>query len=170
MRSMTPTKPAAIGGLSPKRNLDAPLLSGNCTNAIEYRSTTRSSAYFVTREDAEDALQRCFQRAFTNLARFRGDAKFSTWVTRIAINEALMILRQRRASTPLPETSYEDPAGPVVLNLADRAPTPNKLWPQTNFVPRSFRRCPIFGRTCAPSFCSANFKDSRTRRPPNVSV
>jgi DNA-directed RNA polymerase specialized sigma24 family protein len=46
------------------------------------------------REDAEDALQRCFQRAFTNLARFRGDAKFSTWVTRIAINEALMILRR----------------------------------------------------------------------------
>src|SRR5215467_14859749 len=47
-------------------------------------------------EDAEDAAQRSFQRAFTNLSRFRGDSTFSTWLTRIAINEALMILRQRR--------------------------------------------------------------------------
>src|SRR5580692_3001058 len=38
-------------------------------------------------EDAEDVAQRAFQRAFTNLYRFRGDSAFSTWVTRIAINE-----------------------------------------------------------------------------------
>ena len=78
------------------------------------------------REDAEDAVQRCFQRAFTNLARFRGDSKFSTWVTRIAINEALMLLRQRRAHTPLSETSHADPESPIVLNLADGAPTPEQ--------------------------------------------
>jgi RNA polymerase sigma-70 factor (ECF subfamily) len=78
------------------------------------------------REDAEDAVQRCFQRAFTNLARFRGDSKFSTWVTRIAINEALMLLRQRRAHTPLSETSRADTESPIVLNLADGAPTPEQ--------------------------------------------
>jgi len=78
------------------------------------------------REDAEDALQRCFQRAFINLAKFREDAKFSTWVTRIAINEALMFLRQRRAYTALPESGSEDPGSPFVLNLADRAPTPEQ--------------------------------------------
>ncbi len=77
------------------------------------------------REDAEDAVQRCFQRAFTNLARFRGDSRFSTWVTRIAINEALMLLRQRRANTPLSDTSCEA-EGPFVRNLADRAPTPEQ--------------------------------------------
>src|SRR5262249_18212548 len=48
------------------------------------------------RQDAEDAVQQCFQRAFTNLTRFREDSRFSTWVTRIAINEALMLLRRRR--------------------------------------------------------------------------
>ena len=40
------------------------------------------------RQDAEDAVQRSFQRAFTNLCRFREDSTFSTWVTRIAINDA----------------------------------------------------------------------------------
>jgi RNA polymerase sigma-70 factor (ECF subfamily) len=44
------------------------------------------------RQDAEDAVQRSFQRAFTNLCRFREDSTFSTWVTRIAINDALMLL------------------------------------------------------------------------------
>jgi len=76
------------------------------------------------REDAEDVVQRCFERAFTNLAGFRGDSRFSTWVTRIAINEALMLLRQRRTNTPLTDASYEDPESPFVLNLADDAPTP----------------------------------------------
>ena len=78
------------------------------------------------REDAEDAVQRCFQRAFTNLTRFRGDSRFSTWVTRIAINEALMLLRERRARTPLSETSHEDANSPFVLNLADGGPTPEE--------------------------------------------
>jgi RNA polymerase sigma-70 factor, ECF subfamily len=78
------------------------------------------------REDAEDAVQRCFQHAFTKLARFRGDSRFSTWVTRIAINEALMLLRQRRANTPLSDTSYEDAESPFILNLADAAPTPEQ--------------------------------------------
>jgi RNA polymerase sigma-70 factor (ECF subfamily) len=78
------------------------------------------------REDTEDAVQRCFQRAFTNLGRFRGDSTFSTWVTRIAINEALMLLRQRRANTPLSGTGYDDGESPFVVNLTDGAPTPEQ--------------------------------------------
>ena len=88
------------------------------------------------REDAEDAVQRCFQRAFTNLVRFRGDSRFSTWVTRIAINEALMLLRQRRANTTLSEASHEDTESPFVLNLADGAPTAE----QTVAAKRTSRR------------------------------
>jgi RNA polymerase sigma-70 factor, ECF subfamily len=78
------------------------------------------------REDAEDAVQRCFQQAFTNLHSFRGDSRFSTWVTRIAINEALTLLRQRRADIPLSDASFEDAEIPFVLNLADKAPTPEQ--------------------------------------------
>ena len=63
-----------------------------------YRTTFR---VLRQRQDAEDAVQRCFQRAFTNLSKFRGDATFVTWMTRIAINEALMLLRQRRSDKSL---------------------------------------------------------------------
>jgi RNA polymerase sigma-70 factor, ECF subfamily len=47
-------------------------------------------------EDAEDATQRAFTAAWQNLDKFRGDSAFSTWLTRIAMNEALSGLRRRR--------------------------------------------------------------------------
>jgi RNA polymerase sigma-70 factor, ECF subfamily len=45
--------------------------------------------------DTEDALQDCFLKAFRGLNNFDQRAAFSTWVTRIGINSALMILRKR---------------------------------------------------------------------------
>jgi RNA polymerase sigma-70 factor (ECF subfamily) len=58
------------------------------------------SLYRITknREDAEDALQDAFLRAFVHIVEFDGRSKFSTWLTRIAINSALMILRKKRTS------------------------------------------------------------------------
>ena len=46
--------------------------------------------------DAEDAAQEAVLKAFANLAKFRGDSKFSTWLIRIATNEALIKLRKER--------------------------------------------------------------------------
>lgn len=46
--------------------------------------------------EAEDVVQETYVRAFTGLDMFRGDASFSTWLTRIAMNEALGRLRRRR--------------------------------------------------------------------------
>jgi len=77
------------------------------------------------RQDAEDAVQRSFQRAFTNLCKFREDSTFSTWITRIAINDALMLLRQRRANKRLPEDN-DDSERSSVLDLTDKAPTPEQ--------------------------------------------
>ena len=77
------------------------------------------------REDAEDAVQRSFQRAFTNLCSFREDSTFSTWVTRIAINDALMLLRQKRAKTRLRENN-NDTEAPSMLDLVDKGPTPEQ--------------------------------------------
>ncbi|HUL15137.1 MAG TPA: sigma-70 family RNA polymerase sigma factor [Terriglobales bacterium] len=48
------------------------------------------------REDAEDALQDALLQAFSNLPRFQGKSRFSTWLTRVAINSALMLLRKKR--------------------------------------------------------------------------
>jgi RNA polymerase sigma-70 factor (ECF subfamily) len=49
-----------------------------------------------TREDAEDVVQQTFQKAFTHLGKFEERSSFSTWLTRIGINEALMSIRKRR--------------------------------------------------------------------------
>jgi RNA polymerase sigma-70 factor (ECF subfamily) len=46
--------------------------------------------------EAEDVVQETYVRAFTGLEMFRGDAAFGTWITRIAMNEALGRLRRQR--------------------------------------------------------------------------
>jgi RNA polymerase sigma factor (sigma-70 family) len=53
------------------------------------------------REDAEDAVQDSLLRAFLHLKSFDGRSTFSTWLTRIGINSALMILRKKRNSREL---------------------------------------------------------------------
>jgi RNA polymerase sigma-70 factor (ECF subfamily) len=49
------------------------------------------------REDAEDAVQESWCKAYANLDSFEGRAAFSTWLTRIAINSALMLRRRKSA-------------------------------------------------------------------------
>jgi RNA polymerase sigma-70 factor (ECF subfamily) len=65
-----------------------------------------SAAYRVTknRADAEDSVQDAWMKAYLHLETFDGRAAFSTWVTRIAINSALMMLRKKRHH---PETPLE---------------------------------------------------------------
>jgi RNA polymerase sigma-70 factor, ECF subfamily len=67
---------------------------------------TFNVAYRVTgnQDDAEDAIQDAWMKAYMHLDTFDGRAKFSTWLTRIAINSSLMILRRKRARS---ETSME---------------------------------------------------------------
>lgn len=94
-----------------------------CHQARIYRAAFR---ILRDRQDAEDAVQNSFQRAFTNLCRFREDSAFSTWVTRIAINEALMMLRHRRAMSPITGTSNDDAQQTLAFDLADERPTPEQ--------------------------------------------
>jgi RNA polymerase sigma-70 factor (ECF subfamily) len=54
------------------------------------------------REDAEDAAQECFLSAFVHLKDFDGRSQFATWLTRIAINAALMKLRKNRGAREVP--------------------------------------------------------------------
>ena len=64
----------------------------------------RRVVYRIVRnhEDAEDVVQQSLLRAYCRLTDFRESCRFSTWMTKIAINHSLMLLRQRRAR---PETS-----------------------------------------------------------------
>jgi RNA polymerase sigma-70 factor (ECF subfamily) len=54
------------------------------------------------REDAEDVTQQSFQKAFIHLKQFEGHSLFSTWLTRVATNEALVLLRRRRGTREVP--------------------------------------------------------------------
>jgi len=83
------------------------------------------------REDAEDIVQQSFQKAFVHLHKFEGKSRFSTWLTRIAINEALMFLRRGRG---LREVSIDDLSGneEIVLGLemADSRAGPESVFLQ----------------------------------------
>jgi RNA polymerase sigma-70 factor, ECF subfamily len=80
------------------------------------------------REDSEDAVQEAFLKAFQNLAEFREDSQFSTWLIRITVNQSLMKLRKQRTKkeVSLDEDSRAD--GDVLpLDVPDRAPNPEQL-------------------------------------------
>lgn len=58
--------------------------------------------------DAEDVLQNTFLKAFQHLKEFEGRSSLSTWLYRIASNEALMLLRKHRPEITLSDTATED--------------------------------------------------------------
>ncbi len=73
----------------------------------------------VVRDDAEaeDIVQETYVSAFTKLDSFRGNSRFSTWLTRIALNEALGRARKRRPSAELAELdiAYGANGGSVIM-------------------------------------------------------
>ena len=64
-----------------------------------HEAKTFSVAFRITRnrEDAQDVVQQAFHKAFIHLDRFQEKSSFSTWLTRIVINEGLMCLRKNRS-------------------------------------------------------------------------
>jgi RNA polymerase sigma-70 factor (ECF subfamily) len=87
--------------------------------------------------DAEDGVQNTFLRVFEHLRDFRGDSSFSTWLTRIAINEGVQRLRGRRHLEPLEERPFdgeateEEPFRPRQLAAWDE--DPETICAQTEF-------------------------------------
>ena len=71
------------------------------------------------REDAQDAMQQSLHKAFTRLETFEGESSFYTWLTRIAINEALMVMRKNRGTTTV---SLDDASFKRVITLAQEIP------------------------------------------------
>lgn len=79
----------------------------------------------ILREDgeAEDVMQDAYVRAYQHLDQFRGTAPFSIWLTRIAANEALHRLRQRKHLLPMDEAEWE---GDGSMNPIEAAPDPEQ--------------------------------------------
>jgi RNA polymerase sigma-70 factor (ECF subfamily) len=78
------------------------------------------------REDAEDAVQDCFLNAFVHLKDFDGRSQFATWLTRIAINAALMKLRKKRGVQEVPMYEPNPSFEPVVQREFRDAPDPEE--------------------------------------------
>jgi RNA polymerase sigma-70 factor, ECF subfamily len=83
------------------------------------------------REDAEDALQDTFLRAYLALRHFEGRSTVYSWLTRIAINSALMIIRRRRVRA---EVFFDSPSderdGNHPFDVKDTALNPEQMWTQ----------------------------------------
>jgi RNA polymerase sigma-70 factor (ECF subfamily) len=80
-----------------------------------YNERVYRAARSIVRDDeeAEDVMQQAYVNAFTHLRQFNGSARFSTWLTRIAINEALArVRRQGRYETFDDELSNVEPFMP----------------------------------------------------------
>ena len=98
-----------------------------------HQSRIRAVAWRFTRvpEDTEDIAQQAFQKAFLHLKQFEGNSSFSTWLTRIAINESLMWLRKKRAHREVPiEESNAENEPSLSLDPPDPGPSPEDRYSQ----------------------------------------
>jgi RNA polymerase sigma-70 factor, ECF subfamily len=117
----------AAGEAEPDESLIQRVLAGNtaCFEVLMRRHNERIyrtvRAVLGDDADVEDVMQQAYVSAYQHLDRFEGRARFSTWLTRIAINEAYARLRKRHRTEP---ASWED--GPADEPESD-GPTPEQV-------------------------------------------
>jgi len=106
MRSATSTAVSVEGAGEDDAEVIRRVLQGN-TAMFEllmrrYNERVYRAARAIVRDEqeAEDVMQQAYVNAFTHLRQFNGSAQFSTWLTRIAINEALARVRRRGRFEP----------------------------------------------------------------------
>jgi len=95
-----------------------------------YNSKLLRIAQRVTRnrEDSQDAVQEALLKAFQNLAEFREDAQFSSWLFRITVNQSLMKLRKQRTKKEVSlDEDYQANRDVLPLDVPDRTPNPEQL-------------------------------------------
>ena len=79
-----------------------------------------------SRDDAEDVVQETFHKVFLHLDNFQEKARFSTWLTRIAMNEALMLLRRRRGVFEDLPASTDEGVKFTSQTFVDQGPNPEE--------------------------------------------
>lgn len=84
------------------------------------------------REDAEDAVQEAFLKAFQHIEQFRETSKLSTWLIRIALNESFLKLRKQRLTSAIfSNNSVDGEVNNFPMDVADWAPNPEDLYKAT---------------------------------------
>ena len=91
-------------------------------NARVYRAVR---ALVRDEDEAEDVMQQAYVLAFTHLEQFKGSARFSTWLLRIAVNEALLHLRKRSRLVAI-DGGADDALGAGMKRLERPTPDPER--------------------------------------------
>src|ERR1700730_18113072 len=79
-----------------------------------------------SRDDAEDIVQETFHKVFLHLDDFEEKSRFSTWLTRIAMNEAFILLRRRRGVFEVLPGSLDDDVNASSEVFVDQSPNPEE--------------------------------------------
>jgi RNA polymerase sigma-70 factor, ECF subfamily len=117
----------------------------DCFNVLMKRHAgpvrSRISPMLRNPEDQDDVIQDVMLKAWRKLASFRGECSFRTWMTRVAINEALMSYRKRRA---LPVSCEADPetlrsAAENPFQAVERRETARRVSGAVNRMPEQYR-------------------------------
>jgi RNA polymerase sigma-70 factor, ECF subfamily len=122
--------------------------AGNSEAFSELVRINSSSVYGISlkilknREDAEDNVQNVFYKAHRKIRSFRGASRVSTWLFRIAVNEALMQLR-RRTDKEIPYSNLENNAQEqrAIPEAEDPRPDPETRCIMTDLTRKAFRGC-----------------------------
>lgn len=98
-----------------------------------HRQTCRRLAMSILKnvEDAEDEVQNALWKAFEHIGQFQQDSKFSTWLSRIVVNQCLMRLRKQKRTRAV---SIDEPVlaeDNMKLDLPDQKPSPEQALGQT---------------------------------------
>jgi|SRR5882724_93657 len=93
------------------------------------------------REDAEDNLQNVLCKAYRSIRNFQGNSKISTWLYRIAINEALMKLRKRQSErvVGLSDVPGADDEEGGIFQMEDVSPSPERQCIASDLTEKAFR-------------------------------
>jgi RNA polymerase sigma-70 factor, ECF subfamily len=83
------------------------------------------------REDAEDAMQEAFLKAYQHLPGFEGNSRFYTWLVRIAVNQALMKLRRRRPNVVSLDQEIDTGDDMMPRDVEDWGPSPEQRYEQS---------------------------------------
>ena len=103
------------------------------------------------KEDAEDALQETLLKAFVHLKTFDGRSSYSTWLTRIAINSALMDFRKKRRHYEMPLETGPDHGDWVQPQYVEPSMGPENLYCQKErelHLRKAIQRLPAVLRVC----------------------
>lgn len=123
--------------VSPESSEDARLVAAAQAGDVEafsalaarHRSLCMKLAISVLheREDAEDEVQNSLLKAYRHIGQFHSDSKFSTWLSRIVINQCLMRVRQTRRARLLPIDEQTDDREAPARYLAADGPSPEEM-------------------------------------------